>query len=127
MGRSFADDLAADATGVFLNPQEFGETWTHVRADGTTEPFTGVFEEKEPPPTQSNSGGVVVHRAGELSCPVTLVVNCDAGRKASRFTRSGESLEWIAVGHRVEQGLQIVRLAANVVTRVTGGFGGVVP
>ena len=127
---SLKDLMALHASTVFLNPEHFADTFTHIRADGTTETFAGVLEEDRAIPSLSGSGGDTVQRVGTLTCPLSIEVSCEPGRNASRFTRGTE--EWIAVGVRDDKltdvampdQLQDVIVVRNEVQSLKGGFGG---
>lgn len=121
MPRTFAETLAADPAFTFLDPNGFGQQWVHIR-DGKAEAFIGVLDEHEPKPSDNGQHGETVQRAGLLTCPLSIEVNCEKGRAGSRFQRNGE--EWFAVGLSADDQLQEVLVVCHQLSTVKGGFAG---
>jgi hypothetical protein len=114
MGRSLADDLAADVSRTFLQTDQFGELVTRY-PDGDTDtpddPVGGMFNEL-PPVRQIDSGDRVVRR-GELG-----LAEATAATKEDSWLVRGEEWQTIAVTSAIA-GLKTVHLQRDDVDFTT--------
>ncbi len=118
MGRTFADDLAADGERIFFNAEEFGENWIHIPPTGDQASFVGVFEEFQPADPTSDQAGDRNTRSGLLHCPTELSVSL-AQQAKSKFLRGQET--WYPTGVSHDGCTQIVHLSLNSVHSFRGG------
>ena len=112
--------MASHVSGVFLNPEHFGETFTHTNpaAGGGATAIVGVLDEDPPSAPINGADGDRVVRSGALHIAASVVVSVAEGN-ASKFVRDGET--WYAKSRTVEGDIQVVRVVFATLTAIRRG------
>lgn len=99
MAKTFQDILASEATGVFLNADEFGVTILHTSPDGTTAEIAGVVDFDlldQGQPEATTPKGTRIHQRALLEVAATVAVAEErpGGQYGSLFVI--DDLVWLA-------------------------------
>lgn len=96
---TFQSQLDTDATAVFLNADEFAESFTYTFEDGTTRAITGVFVEMVGALDAVQQGTFYVHD--------NTTTGVASPKRGEKITRNGEV--WTVMDSKEDLGVHAIK------------------